>query len=410
MPPLHPNQARIVSDETRFIAAPCGRRFGKTRGALAKVFGVALGGPRRICFWVAPRYKQTRVPWRLAKRLARKIPGTQILEAERIIRFPNESEIAFHTGDDPGSLQSEGLAFAVIDESHDIHNDVWHEAIRPSLMDTGGGALAVGRGGPRNWFYDLWQKGNAGEPGYAAYHFSSYDNPYLDPGEIDDYLADPNIPESVKRAHVFAEFAAEEGDVFRRVRECSSVRPAEPVRGARYCGFLDLADTHDFNAVVAFRVDGDHADCPTQVLADRWNRVDLSVTVGRAHDYARRFPGTWYIDASSLGGAIAREHFPRFIPFKFTNESKRNLVNVLRGRLENDAVKLLHPESNNAARAQFDELIDFTAKQLPSGLYRYEAPDGKHDDLAVAVMGAVFHAAESSADAGSVLLNLGVFG
>lgn len=408
MPNLHANQRAIVFDESRFIVAPCGRRFGKTRGAIAWALSEMAKQERGVGFWVAPRYKQTRVPWRLMRRLTRQVPGTTILEAERIIRLPNESEAAFHTGDDPGSLQSEGLRWVVIDEAHDVHADVWHEAIRPSLMDTGGRALVVGRGAQRGWFYDLWQKGNAGEPGYRSFHFSSFDNPYLDPAEIDAYLNDPNIPESVKRAHVFAEFVADEGDVFRRVRECSCVRPAEPVRGARYVGFLDLADTHDFNGLVAFRVDGDFADCPTQVVSDRWNRVDLSITVGRANDYARRYPGEWYIDASSLGGAIAREHFPTFIPFRFTNESKRNLVNVLRGRLENDAVRLLDPTSSNAAQAQYDELIDFQATQLPSGLYRYEAPSGKHDDLAVAVMGAVFHAADAGEDAYAVLDALGL--
>lgn len=394
MPPLHPKQAEIVHDPTRFVVAPCGRRFGKTRGAVVKLLAEAFTAPRSISFWVAPIYKQTRVPWRLMTRLVRRIPGTTILKAERIIRLPNEAEIAFHTGDDPHSLQSEGLHYCVLDECHDMPQDVWTEAVRPSLMDTGGRALLIGRGGAKTWYYDAFQRGLSDDPEWRSYHFTSYDNPHLDPAEIDAYLADPDIPETVKQQHVFAEFVDESGDVFRFVRDAAKLRP-EDARNSGCYVFVDIADSYDFNAVAVVARDGERI---CQLYADRWNRVPVEDTIARVQAVADRFRGACAFDATSMGGGFAAQWLNRgqrrWQPVKFNGENKRGMVNHLQALLETHRIDLLRPVPGEPSQFQYDELLNYQATKLPSGAYRYEAPSGKHDDMVTALMGACWLAKE----------------
>ena len=66
-------------------------------------------------------------------------------------------------------------------------------------------------------------------------------------------------------------------------------------------------------------------------------------------------------------------------PFTTTNASKQQAVDALALAFERGEIEIL-PD-----RTLIGELQAFEARRLPSGLLRYEAPQGMHDDTVIAL-------------------------
>lgn len=69
----------------------------------------------------------------------------------------------------------------------------------------------------------------------------------------------------------------------------------------------------------------------------------------------------------------------RVTGFQFTNATKANLIEALALAFEKDAVKILDD------RVLIGELQAYEMERLPSGLIRYNAPDGMHDDMVISL-------------------------
>ncbi len=88
--------------------------------------------------------------------------------------------------DRPDTMRGVGLAYVVIDEYADMKPQVFEQILRPALSDVKGGALFIGTPKGRNHFYELYQMAQRGEDeDWSSFHFTSFDNPLLDPKEIE---------------------------------------------------------------------------------------------------------------------------------------------------------------------------------------------------------------------------------
>ena len=102
----------------------------------------------------------------------------------------------------------------VMDEYADMRSYVWEEILRPALADRKGGALFIGTPMGRNHFYDLYTYAKlADDATYTAYHFTSYDNPTLDPAEID--AAKKSMSSFAFRQEFLASFEAKGSEMFK---------------------------------------------------------------------------------------------------------------------------------------------------------------------------------------------------
>ena len=82
-------------------------------------------------------------------------------------------------------MRGVSLKFLVMDEYADMKPEVFEQILRPALADQKGCAMFIGTPMGRNHFYELYKYAElSNDPTYAAYHFTSYDNPLLDPDEI----------------------------------------------------------------------------------------------------------------------------------------------------------------------------------------------------------------------------------
>jgi len=183
---LLPWQQGVFNDKTRFKIVAAGRRTGKSRLAAWMLIIYALQATKGHVFYVAPTQGQARdIMWQTLLELAHPIiKSTHINNLQ--ITLVNGATIALKGADRPETMRGVSLKFLVLDEYADMKPTVWEQILRPALADQKGDAMFIGTPMGRNHFYDLYTyAATEDDPTYKAWHFTSYDNPLLDPAEID---------------------------------------------------------------------------------------------------------------------------------------------------------------------------------------------------------------------------------
>ena len=392
----HPTQYNIFASKARFQFAACGRRWGKTEVAWAKLLTAGMEKPDQLYWWVAPINREL-IP---ASQTIRKHTPPQLFvkkyERQNIITYiqlPNGTEIYFHSANTEDSLRGSGLHGVVIDEGGSFPESRYTEEILPSLIDYGGWMLAIGTPKGRNWFYTGYLKGQdkAAYPDYDSWTYSSYENTiekggYLRREDID--MIAGVLPELTRRQEIGAEFLSDEGQVFRPFYG-GEFQTKAPLYSRHVIG-LDIARAEDFTVITALNTETGQLEG-----MDRWNTIDWELQAKRIKSFMSRFPGIIWLDATSMGGDQFYERLKkmglRVKPFLYTNRSKRELVENL--MLCFDEERLMVPKSHPVHGAVMkDELEAFTYEVTKTGNIRYNAPSGLHDDcvnsLALAAYGA----------------------
>ncbi|GIK73818.1 MAG: hypothetical protein BroJett021_28060 [Chloroflexota bacterium] len=375
LPPLHEHQRIIAEHPARFRVLACGRRWGKTRlGALLSCVAALRRGR---AWWVAPSYKMAAVGWRLVQQLGRQIPGAALRQTDKLLSMPGGGTVQVRSADDPQSLRGEGLDFLVMDECAFIPEAAWTEALRPALADRQGRALFISTPKGRNWFWRLWQMGQPPNAQWASWRFATATNPFIQPEEIE--AARGSLPERVFRQEFLAEFIDDAGGVFRRVAEMATAAPEDVgTPGDEYVIGVDWGKHNDFTALAVLNT-GRRA----LVHLDRFNQIDYAVQLKRLRALYERFrPVAIIAERNSIGEPLIeqlqREGLP-VQPFMTTNASKTVAIEALALAFERGDVRIV------ADPVLVNELQAYEMERLPSGLMRYSAPEGLHDDTVMAL-------------------------
>lgn len=375
-PVLHPSQAIVAAHPARFRVMACGRRWGKTRLGSLECIKTAVNGGR--AWWVAPSYKVSRVGWRLISRLAAQIPGTEIRRGDLTVFLPGGGEVAVRSADNPDSLRGEGLDFVVLDECAFIQVEAWSEALRPALSDRRGRAMFISTPKGRNWFWRIWQRGNdQHDDEWHSWQLPTSDNPFISADEI--AAAERGLPERVFRQEYLAEFMDDAGGVFRRVMEAATAVSCDTaIPGHQYVIGVDWAQQHDYTVFAVIDVT-DRA----LVYLDRFNQIDYNVQRGRLLALYERFrPVQIIAESNSIGlpniQALQREGLP-LQPFSTTNATKTAAMDALALAFERSDIHII----NDAVL--ISELQAYEMTQTNTGLRRFSAPEGVHDDTVIAL-------------------------
>ena len=85
------------------------------------------------------------------------------------------------------------MQFLVLDEFSDIPEEAWTEVLRPTISDkyVNGKVLFVGT--PRgygNWSYDMFQRGQSGDPEWQSWKYTTIEGGQVEPHEIDQAKKD----------------------------------------------------------------------------------------------------------------------------------------------------------------------------------------------------------------------------
>ena len=234
---LLPWQQAVWEDTSRFKVIAAGRRTGKSRLAAWALIVNALQVKSGHVFYIAPTQGQARdIMWQTLMELAHPVIKTSHINNLQITLI-NGATISLKGADRPETMRGVSLKFLVMDEYADMKPQVWEQILRPALADQKGSAMFVGTPMGRNHFYELYQYACKGEdPTFSGYHFTSYDNPLLDPEEIN--MAKKSMSSYAFRQEFMASFEAMGSAIFKE--EWIEVGDKEPEDGEYYIS-IDMA-------------------------------------------------------------------------------------------------------------------------------------------------------------------------
>jgi|TARA_Y100000310_G_scaffold241066_1_gene244975 phage terminase large subunit-like protein len=328
-------------------------------------------------WWVGPTYSIASIGWHMIRALAIQIPNVDIRDAERSITFPmTKGQVQVRSADDPDSLRGDGLDLVVLDECAWIAERAWTEALRPALADRQGRAVFISTPRGRNWFFRLHEVAKQ-TVGWASWQSPTSSNPHIEPAEID--AARDALPDRVFRQEFLAEFVDDAGAVFRRVSEAATSKPQrERIAGHSYSIGVDWGKSADFSVFTV--IDGTTRE---MVAMERMNQVDYTLQAGRLRALVAQFkPSSVIVERNAMGEPLI-EQLQRdgmdLDPFTTTNSSKAGIIDALALAFEREELQILDDET------LLGELRTFEMMRLPSGMLRYGAPKGLHDDCVMSL-------------------------
>lgn len=369
-------QQRVVAESRRFNVVDIGRRAGKTtlgidRCATRETLQYPVG-------WFSPTYKMLVEVWRQAVSIFAPITTRRSTQDHRL-EFVTGGILEFWSLDNPDSARGRKYRRAIIDEAAMIPNllDAWNYVLRPTLTDYSGDAWFLSTPKGRNGFWQMYQYGlDPGQPEWAAWQMSSYVNTKIPVSEL-DAMRD-TMPERVYQQEILAQFIEDAGGVFRQVAAAATARETPPDPKRQYVMGVDFAKSNDFTVLTVLDVTS-----RSMVAMDRFNQIDYHVQVGRLRAlYDRYKPSAIIAERNSIGEplieTLQRQGLP-VKPFTTTNATKSEIIDALALAFERSEIRILNDP------VLVGELQAYEMGRLPSGTYRYSAPEGMHDDCVMSL-------------------------
>jgi phage terminase large subunit-like protein len=377
LPAPHPAQDQIIQQAKRFNVVCCGRRLGKTVLGMNRLIHAALQGSATA--WFSPSYKSLADTWRELRSTLAPITRDKSQQEKRL-ELISGGVVELWSLDSPDSGRGRKYAIVVIDEAAMIPmlEQAWQQSIRPTLTDLHGSAWFLSTPKGMNYFKALFDRGQDGErDDWASWQMPTSANPFIDPEEIEAARLD--MTEAAFNQEYLALFVNWEGSVFRRVGEAATATPRQqPEAGHEYIIGCDWGRSNDYTVLVVL-------DTTTRAMValDRSNRVDYTVQRSRLRAlYERWRPRQIWAEENSIGQVVIEQLTRdglRIQPFTTSNSSKALAVEALALAFERGDIRIL----NDAVLVS--ELVAYQAERLPSGVLRYSAPAGQHDDCVMAL-------------------------
>jgi hypothetical protein len=366
----------VIQEAKRFNVVCCGRRWGKTVLGMDRLIHPALQG--KPVAWFAPNYRLLSEVWRELQTTLRPIVAS-LNQQDRRIELHGGGTIEMWSLDSSDAGRGRAYASVVVDEAAMVPNLelAWH-SIRPMLTDLRGEAWFLSTPKGMNYFKALFDHGQDPERvEWASWQMATSENPYIDPAEIEAARLD--MTESAFNQEYLALFVNWEGSVFRRVGEAATVMArVSPEAGHDYVIGCDWGRSNDYTVFLVL-----DTTAHTVVALDRSNRVDYALQCERLKALCEKWqPQQIIAEQNSIGQPVieqlTREGL-RIQPFTTTNASKALAIEALALAFERSDIRILNDP------VLVSELVAFQAERLPSGLRRYGAPGGQHDDTVMAL-------------------------
>lgn len=384
-----PYQEEIHTDPSRYKVIVRGRRGGKTEEEIQGIVMDAVTNPGR--HWlVGPNYRQIKsIAWTRLKAVLDVDKDWVFNEQELYcinenIRDSNgtPTRIELKGADKEDSLVGVALKSLRVDEAALVKNNVWSLVLRPMLADYKAPAYFYSTPRGKNWFYDLYMRGVNGDEGWKSWRQPTSINKYIPEEEIAEMKRD--MTEMMFSQEVMAEFLSEETGVFKKIRQCVVGSYKQPVVGRFYVMGVDLAKTVDFTVLTV-------VDSVTRevVAWERFQDLAWSIQKLRVQELARKYNNALcVIDSTGVGDPVAEDLSHSGLSlwyqgekpgFKFTNDSKSQLINNLAIAIEQRRITFPFEP------VLVDELQAFEYSITDGGRIKYGAPDGKHDDAVISL-------------------------
>lgn len=384
---------KVKREARRFNAVDCGRRWGKSQLGIDVLTEPALNG--YPVGWFSPTYKMLADVWRdMASMLQ---PVTQRISVqEHRLELVTGGVIDMWSLEDQNAGRGRKYKRVVVDEAAMIANleQSWQASIRPTLTDYAGDGFFFSTPRGYNFFRKMWGWGrDDAYPEWMSWQMPTSDNPFIPLKEIE--AARHDMPERIFSQEYLAKFLDDGGGVFRKVRQSAlgdraAIEQAGRITGHTYTIGVDWGRTGDATVFTVI-------DVETRAVAfwDRMTETDYGQQTNRLRALWERFGKPAILaELNSMGGPLV-ENLQRLglnvTGFVTSNATKAEIIDGLALAFEREEISLLPDEM------ALGELEAYESERLPSGLIRYGAPAGLHDDYVISLALAWYAAAQGDA-------------
>ncbi len=367
----HKNQ-RIIHDSInkdhyKYYVINIGRQFGKSLLATNQLLYWLLSNKCEAA-WVSPVYNQAN---KVYEQIVTAFANTQIItkkDSQKLkIVFCNGSMLQFFSAERYDNIRGFTFDYLVCDEFAFMDEQAWTEVLRATVLVKGKKVLLISTPKGKNHFYKMHQLDGINDQ-YKSFTMTSYDNPMINPSEIDD--AKYTLPEMIFRQEYLAEFVDGSAMLFNN----RIMKNSEPV--GRIYGGIDLGRADDYSVLSLFNEKGE------QVFIERWRQTDWSNIVKSISDKLKQYNVySTYVEVNSIGDVVFEllqkecSNFTRIDPFVTTNNSKKEIVESLIVANQNKEITFANVDWLDKELEMFT--YDYNPK---SRVIKYSAPSGFYDD------------------------------
>ncbi len=299
---------------------------------------------------------------------------------ERRLELVTGGVIEFWSLDNPDASRGRKYKRVIIDEAAMVKNlsYIWGHVLRPTLADYIGDAWFLSTPKGRNGFWRLYQMGQDSHMNeWSSWTMPTYANPFISRDEVESMAGE--MTEAAYNQEILARFIEDGAGVFRHVRRAATATPQpDPIPGHDYLFGVDWGKHADFTVITVIDITD-----RSLVYMDRFNQIDYVVQSDRLKALYERFsPHTIIAERNSIGDPVierlVRDGLP-VQPFQTTNATKAAAIESLALAFERDDIRIIDDDILTG------ELIAYESERLPSGLTRYNAPAGYHDDCVMSL-------------------------
>jgi len=415
----HPGQAEVIkgilsAQKALIFAIVCARGWGKTLFATNDIVIPRMLDIKNCqVMWVAPTYKAAKAPiedvWfgidentgeQFIPQYSEK--GFQFFEwkkADMEMHLFNGSKIFIRSASNPESIVSKGFNVIVIDEGALILKDVFMKQILPTARRKGVQIFIITTPRGRNWVYEMYLAGQD----LSKEKYLSFQQPWWKRPDYPVILRElmKDMPEHLRKQEFEAQFIGDGGNVFKNLPAVFVGKEIQfPSQDQEWTGScdkemeddtfvvsIDFAKSIDFTVITVMAMRAKRI-----VYYSRFNKTSYKVVLDRIKRIAESYDADVIFDATGVGSGLSdfMEKIGRNNhPFKFTNDSKNELINRLIVACEYGEIEI---PLITTMREEFEL---FTYELTRTGKLAYHAPDGKHDDTVISVAMANWYSEET---------------
>jgi len=392
----HDAQYEILTDKSQYKTIAAGRRFGKSEMCAVDILWYALHGttlPNQQ-FIISQSQDQANIIYNAIYAFASNSPKLRNRISKIIwtpfpeMKFDNGSSIhARSTSYDGKYLRGRAAHRIFIDEAAFIKDNIVKEVVLPMLTDWNGDIVLISTPNGRNYFYEMFEKGQKEEEGTKSWQFASYTNPHISHKHIDEQKK--NMLDLQFRTEYLAEFIDDQHAVFKWEHINDSLEDFEESFERHpshiyYIG-VDVAVQTDYTAITV--IDGtDSKNCKI-VYTERFNNKSYEYIFGRVMACIINFqPFKVLVDETGVGAGITEQLVaacPQVEGFTFSMPAKISLINTLKLGLEQNRIRLSKNNDN-----LINELKYYEYERTDQGNIKMHAPTNgpiKFDDCVISL-------------------------
>jgi len=364
-----------------------GRQFGKSLLAANQALYWFFNVPNCKIGWVTPVYKQGK---KVFKDIDLAFANNQHVfkdknKTDLFFQAHNNSTLNFFSSERYDNIRGETFDYLICDEFAYQDEAAWTEVLRATVLVRGKKVLLISTTKGKNHFHTIFQLGGV-NPQYKSFQMTSYDNPKINPTEIDDARA--TLPDHIFRQEYLAEFIDGGAGIF-------SPTFVDNKGGSRFYAGVDLGRADDYSVLSVLNEFGQQVYCE-RWRHDTWNNISRKIV-----DKINEFNAVTYVEVNSIGDAICEQiqglanNSGDIHPFVTTSKSKNDIIEVMAVATQNNEVTF---QPHDWLRKEFDV---FTFEYNPKARsIKYGAPYGFHDDgiMASAISYCAFKNLKSSGE------------